>query len=116
MRDAVVSLRSPIPLLVAGVGITLLVIALVTLPPRPPAPDPSQTETLTQAEVRAIVAKEMRSGEAALQVVNQSDVRFDDGTWYINVGDAHFHFSQRNRIVVADTNAAVQLQFREPPR
>jgi hypothetical protein len=112
MRDAVVSLRSPLPLLVAGVGVTLLVIAAVTLPPRPPAPDPSQTETLTQQEARSIVAREMRSGDAAVQILSQSNVRFDDGTWYITVGDAQFHFSQRNRIVVADSQAAVQLQYR----
>jgi hypothetical protein len=114
MRDAVVSLRSPLPLLVAGLGAALLVIAIVTLPPRPPAPDPSQTETLTQQEVRSIVAHEMRSGEAATQVVNQANVRFDDGTWYLSVGDAQFHFSQRNRVVVADNPPAVQLQYRDP--
>src|SRR6267378_4116694 len=102
MRDAVVSLRSPLPLLVAGVGVAVLVIAVVTLPPRPPAPDPSQTETLTQQEARSIVAHEMRSGEAAVQILNQGNIRFDDGTWYISVGEAQFHFSQRNRIVVAD--------------
>lgn len=114
MRDAVVSLRSPLPLLVAGVGAALLVIAIVTLPPRPPAPDPSQTETLTQQEARSIVAREMRSGEAATQIVNQASVRFDDGTWFLSVGDAQFHFSQRNRVVVADNQAAVQLQYRDP--
>jgi hypothetical protein len=114
MRDAVVSLRSPLPLLVAGIGVALLMIAIVTLPPRPPAPDPSQTETLSQQEARSIVAREMRSGEAATQIVNQANVRFDDGTWYLSLGDAQFHFSQRNRVVVADTQAAVQLQYRDP--
>jgi len=112
MRDTVVSLRSPLPLLVAGVGVTLLVIALFTLPPRPPAPDLSQIETLTQAEARTIVAGEMRSNEAAVQVLNQGNLRFDDGTWYLSVGEAQFHFSQRNRIVVADNPAAIQLQYR----
>ena len=116
MRDTVVSLRSPLPLLVAGLGAALLVIALATLPLRPPPPDPSQTEMLTQQEVRSIVAREMRSGEAAAQVFNQATVRFDDGTWYLSVGDAQFHFSQRNRIVVADNQAAVQFQFRDPSR
>ncbi len=116
MRDAVVSLRSPLPLLVAGLGITLLVIAVVTLPPRPPGPDPSQTETLTHAEARSMVAREMRSGEAARRIVNEGRVRFDDGTWYIDVGEATFHFSQRNRVVVADNAAAVQLQYRDPGR
>src|SRR5690349_8858276 len=112
MRDTVVSLRSPLPLLVAGVGVTLLVIALFTLPPRPPAPDLSQIETLTQAEARTIVANEMRSNDAAVQVLDQGNLRFDDGTWYLSVGEAQFHFSQRNRIVVADNQAAVQLQYR----
>src|SRR4029078_4295306 len=108
MRDTVVSLRSPLPLIVAGIGITVLVIALVTLPPRPPAPDLSQIETLTQQEAKSVVAKEMRSSTAAVQVINQGNIRFDDGTWYLTVGDAQFHFSQRNRIVVADNDAAVQ--------
>jgi hypothetical protein len=116
MRDAVVSLRSPLPLLVAGVGVTLLVIAAVTLPPRPAQPDLSQIETLTQQEARAIVAHEMRSGDAAAQILDQSTIRFEDGTWYLSLGDAQFHFSQRNRIVVADTQAAIDLQYREPPR
>jgi hypothetical protein len=116
MRDAVVSLRSPLPLLVAGVGVTLLVIAVATLPPRPAQPDLSQIETLTQLEARAIVAREMRSGDAAAQILNQSTIRFDDGTWYLSLGEAQFHFSQRNRIVVADNPAAVQLQYRDPPR
>jgi hypothetical protein len=115
MRDTVVSLRSPLPLLVAGVGVTLLVIAVVTLPPRPPTIDPLATETLTHQEARAIVAKEMRSGDAAVQIINQGTVRFDDGTWFISVGEAQFHFSQRNRVVVADNQAAVQFQFRDPP-
>jgi len=113
VREAVVSLRSPLPLLVAGVGAALLVIAVVTLPERQ-APPPTQTENLSQQEVRAIVAHEMRSGGAAAQVVNRSNVRFDDGTWYVNVGDAQFHFTQRNRIVVADNDAAVQFQYRGP--
>jgi hypothetical protein len=116
MRDTVVSLRSPLPLLVAGVGMAILVIAIVTLPPRPAQPDLSQIETLTQQEAKTVVAHEMRSGAAAAQVLNQSAIRFDDGTWYLNVGDAHFHFSQRNRIVVADNDAAIRLQYREAPR
>ena len=43
--------------------------------------------------------------------MNESQVRFDDGTWYVSVGNAHFRFSQRNRIVVADDPPAVQLQY-----
>jgi hypothetical protein len=106
-----VSLRSPLPLMVAGVGAAILVIAVVTLPPRPAPPDPAQTALLSEAEVRSLVAHEMRSGAAAAQVINESQVRFDDGTWYLSVGNAHFHFSQRNRIVVADDPPAVQLQY-----
>jgi hypothetical protein len=111
LANPLVSLRSPLPLIVAGVGVALLVIAVVTLPPRPAGPDPSQTATLSDSEVRTLVAHEMRSGEAAARVMREAQVRFDDGTWYISVGDAHFHFSQRNRIVVADDPPAIQLQY-----
>src|SRR3954454_7387108 len=112
-RDAnpLVSLRSPLPLMVAGVGAAILLIAVVTLKPQPGAPDPTQTAMLSEAEVRSIVAHEMRSGDAAARVINDSQVHFDDGTWSVSVGGAHFHFSQRNRIVVPDDPAAVQLQY-----
>jgi hypothetical protein len=114
VSQPLVSLRSPLPLLVAGIGVTILVIALVTLPPRAPAPDPTQTETLSHQEVLTLVATQMRSGDAANQVMSQGDVRFEDGTWTITVGQAQFHFSQRNRIVVPDNPPAAQLEFREP--
>ena len=110
-----VSLRSPFPLMVAAAGVTILVIALATLPGRPAPGDPSQTATLSEAEVKTLVAHEMRSGDAAARVLTDAQVRFDDGTWYITVGGAHFHFSQRNRIVVADDPPAVQLQYRSTP-
>ena len=112
-RDAnpLVSLRSPLPLIVAGVGVAILVIAVVTLPPRPPAPDPAQTATLSDAEVRSLVAHDMRSSQSAARVMAESQVRFEDGTWYVSVGNAHFRLSQRNRIVVADDPPAVQLQY-----
>lgn len=97
--------------MVAGVGAAILVIAVVTLPPRAPAIDPLQTQQLTESEVRTLVAHDMRSGAAAARVMTDSQLRFDDGTWYVSVGNAHFHFSQRNRIVVADDAAAVQLQY-----
>jgi hypothetical protein len=112
MAHPLVSLRSPLPLLVAGIGVAILVIAVVTLPPRPAPPDPSQTPTLADNEAVTLVAHEMRSGDAAARVIGEGQVRFDDGTWYVSVGNAHFHFSQRNRIVVADDQAAVQLQYR----
>ena len=47
----------------------------------------------------------------AARVMSEGRTRFDDGTWYINVGGAHFHFTQRNRIVVAEDPPAVQLQY-----
>jgi hypothetical protein len=112
-RDAshpLVSLRSPVPLIVAGIGITLLVIAVVTLPPRP-TPEPAQTANLSDAEALTLVAHDMRSAEAAARVMNEGQARFDDGTWYITVGGAHFHFTQRNRIVVAEDQAAIQLEY-----
>src|ERR671936_1179041 len=85
-----VSLRSPLPLMVAGVGVALLVIAAVTLPPRPAAPE-SQTANLSDAEALTIVAHDMRSADAATRVMNEGRTRFDDGTWYVSVGGAHFH-------------------------
>lgn len=115
MTHPLVSLRSPLPLMVAAIGITVLVIAVVTLPPRPSAPDPAQTATLAEAEVLSLVAHDMRSGDAAAQVMANGQVRFDDGTWYISVSGAHFHFSQRNRIIVADDAPAIQLQYRAGP-
>jgi hypothetical protein len=115
MRDAarpLVSLRSPLPLMVAGIGVAVLVIAVVTLPARPTAPDPSQTATLGDSEALTLVAHEMRSGAAAARVLNDGQARFSDGTWYISVGGAHFHFTQRNRIIVADDPQAIELQYK----
>lgn len=112
-RDAshpLVSLRSPLPLMVAGIGVALLVIAAVTLPPRP-TPEPTQTPSLSEAEALTIVAHEMRSANAAARVMSEGQTRFEDGSWYISVGGAHFHFTQRNRIVVAEDQAAVQLEY-----
>src|SRR5947209_5956423 len=112
MTNPLVSLRSPLPLIVAGVGIALLVIAVVTLPPRPSVSAPDTAPTLGDAEVLSLVAHEMRSGEAAARVLADGQTRFDDGTWYISVGGAHFHFSQRNRIVVPEDPPAIDLQYR----
>src|SRR5262252_8793536 len=88
--NPLVSLRSPLPLIVAGIGVTLLVIALATLPFRPP-PEPVQTATLSDSEALTTVANEMRSGASATRVMTDGTTRFDDGTWYITVGNAHFH-------------------------
>lgn len=108
--NPLVSLRSPLPLIVAGIGVTLLVIAVVALPPRP-QPEPAQTANLSNAEALTLVAHEMRSSQAAQRVMDLGQVRFDDGTWYVSLGDAQFHFSQRNRIVVAENDAAIQLEY-----
>ena len=96
--------------MVAGIGVALLVIAAVTLPPRPAAPEP-QTANLSDAEALTLVAHEMRSSEAVARVMSQGQTRFDDGTWYVTVGGAHFHFTQRNRIVVAEDPPAIQLEY-----
>lgn len=113
-RDAanpLVSLRSPLPLIVAAIGVTLLVIAAMTLPPRPSPDAALKTPTLSDAEALTIIAHEMRSGAAAARVMSEGQTRFDDGTWYVNVGGAHFHFSQRNRVVVAEDAPAIQLEY-----
>jgi hypothetical protein len=114
MRDAahpLVSLRSPLPLMVAGIGAAILVIAVVTLPPRPAPPDAAEIQTLSQDEVLSLVAHEMRSSDAAARVLTQGQVRFNDGSWFVSVEGAHFHLSQRNRIVVPDDPPAIQLQY-----
>ncbi len=108
--NPLVSLRSPLPLIVAGIGVTLLVIAAVTLPPRP-APEATQTASLSDSEALTIVAHEMRSNASASKVMTDGQARFNDGTWYISVANAHFHFTQRNRIVVAEDQSAVQLEY-----
>ena len=97
-------------MIVAAIGVTLLVIAVVTLPPRA-APEPTQTASLSDAEALTLVAHEMRSAPAAARVMNEGQTRFDDGTWYVSVAGAHFHFTQRNRIVVAEDPPAVQLEY-----
>jgi hypothetical protein len=109
-----VSLRSPLPLMVAGIGVTLLVIALATLPFRP-QPEAVQTPTLSDSEALTVVAQQVRSSASAQRVMTEGQTRFDDGTWYINVGNAHFHFTQRNRLVVAEDDPAIQLEFGGAP-
>jgi hypothetical protein len=112
-RDVpLVSLRSPLPLIVAGIGVTLLVIALATLPFRP-QPEPVQSPTLSESEALTIAAQQMRTGAAATRVMTDGQTRFNDGTWYISVGNAHFHFSQRNRLVVAEDPPAIELEYAE---
>ena len=108
-----VSLRSPLPLIVAGVGVTLVVIAAVTLPPRP-STDSTQAANLADAEALSIVAHEMRSSGAAARVMSEGEPHFNDGTWYVSIGNAHFHFTQRNRIVVPEDESAIQLEYANP--
>jgi hypothetical protein len=102
-----------VPLIGAGIGLTLLVIAVATLPARPTA-TPAERPTLSEAEALTIVAHEMRAGDAAARVMTEGQTRFDDGTWHITVRGAHFHFSQRNRIVVAEDLPATQLEYAAP--
>jgi hypothetical protein len=109
--EQVISLRSPLPLIVAGVVVTLAVVALVSWWPRPAPTDPYGAKMMSDQEAVALVVSGMRSGDAAARALNEANVRFEDGSWYISVGDAQFHFSQRNRIVVADNAAAVELQY-----
>ena len=109
-----VSLRSPLPLMVAGIGVTLLVIAVATLPFRPP-PEQPQAPTLSDAEALTIVAQQMRTGASATRIMSEGQPRFNDGTWYVSVGNAHFHFTQRNRLVVAEDPPAIDLEYSEAP-
>jgi len=109
--DGVISLRSPLPLIVAGVLVALAVMALVSWWPRPAPTDPYGAKMMSDQEAVALVVGGMRTADAATQALNQASVRFEDGTWYISVGDAQYHFSQRNRIVVADNAAAIDLQY-----
>ena len=105
------SLGSPLPLIVAGVCVALAVIALVSWWPRPAPTDPYGARMMSDQEAIALVAADIRDGGVAAQALSQASVRFADGSWYITTGDAQFHFSQRNRIVVADNPAAIALQY-----
>jgi hypothetical protein len=117
MRSAspFISLRSPLPLLVIAGCAALLVVAAVALATQPSSAVQSKTPTLGDREALAIVATAVRSGDAAAAVMNEGQARFDDGSWYITVGSAQLHFSQRNRIVVADNDAAINLMVRGAP-
>ncbi len=108
--------RSPIPLLMGGIIVALLLVLIVALPARQPATDPTTLTTYTEQEALTVVAEKMRSGDAARQVVGQGHAQFDQGAWRISVGDAQFHFTARNRIVVADNDAAMALMYRDPGR
>ena len=114
-------IRSPLPLLAGGIAVALLVIALATLPARQRVgPDPSQRETLSEREALTLVAREMRSGEAAIRVLTEGQARFDDGSWFVQVGEARFRLSELNRIVWEENDAARALRYQDeraaPPR
>lgn len=108
--------RTPIPLLIAGLVLAALLIALVALPQRQVGPDPASLETLNQREAIALVAREIRSGPAAARAAAEGTARFEDGSWYVSVGEAQFRFSERNKIVLAENAAARALQFGESAR
>jgi hypothetical protein len=103
-------LRSPLPLLLAGVILALALIVLAQNARQAPVEQTNQT-TLSDREALTVVAEKMRSGEAAQQVVNQGQAVYADGAWHVTVGDAQFHFSSRNRVVVPDNSAAAKLEF-----
>jgi hypothetical protein len=103
-------IRSPLPLLLVGVILALVLIVLAQSV-RQPAPEPTNQTTLSDREALTLVAEKMRSGEAAQRVLNQGQATFEDGAWRITVGDAQFHFSARNRVVVPDNAAATALEF-----
>lgn len=108
--------RTPLPLLMGGIIAALLLILLVALPQRTPAPDPGQQTTFSDQEALVFAAQQVRAGDVARQIVATGTARFEEGAWQIAVGDARFHFSARNRILVPDNEAARTLQFRDPPR
>lgn len=66
---------------------------------------------LNEREAIAIVAHEMRSGKAAMRVTDEGRATYEDGSWYVTVGDARFRFSERNRIVLPENAAARTLQY-----
>jgi hypothetical protein len=103
-------IRSPLPLLLVGVILALILIVLAQAARQTPAPGTNQT-TLSDREALTMVAEKMRSGQAAEQVLSQGQARFEDGAWLVTVGDAQFHFSIRNQVVVPDNLAAAQLEF-----
>lgn len=105
------SLRSPLPLLLVGLVGAALLIAVVSFRFAPQAPSGETLPNLSTREALTLVAEKMRSGTAAEKVLTEGSASFRDGAWYITVGDAQFHFTTRHEIVVADNQAAQQLEF-----
>jgi hypothetical protein len=113
---SLLTLRSPIPLLAAGIVAALLLIAFAALAARRDGPDPSKLEMLNEQETIALVAKEMRSSEAALRVATEGKAHFvEDVGWNVTVGDARFLFNDRDRILLPQNDAAREMQFRAAP-
>lgn len=105
--------RTPLPLLAGGLALALLLIIAVALAPRA-TPDPNAPQGLNAREAIALVAREMRSGQTAAEVVATGEARFEDGSWFVSVGGARFRFSERNRIVLAENAEARALQYLQP--
>jgi hypothetical protein len=91
--------------------VALLLIIGATLPQRQTGPDPSKAETISEQEAVTLVAHDMRSSQAAIQVAAQGTARYEDGSWFVTVGDAHFRFSERNRIVLPLDAQARELEY-----
>jgi len=102
-------------MLTVGVAVALVLIGAVTLLQRAAEPDPTianvKVATISPTEALTIVAQSVRSSAAAEQVLSQGQARFADGAWDVTVGEAQFHFTQRNRIVIAQNQAAVELTY-----
>jgi hypothetical protein len=94
-----------------GLGVALLIVAAGWVQRGVVETIPSKTPQLGPDEILAIVAHDMRSSAAAAEVLQRGQASFDDGTWYVSVGDAHFRVSQRNRVVVPGNPAAIEPQF-----
>lgn len=105
--------RTPLPLLAGGLALALLLILAVALAPRV-APDPNAPQGLNAREAISLVAREMRSGQAAAEVLAAGEARFEDGSWFVLVSGARFRFSERNRIVLAENAEARALQYLQP--
>lgn len=99
-----------------GIIVALLLVLIVALPARPAPVDPSTQTTYTEQEALTFVADTARSGDAARTILTQGHAVFSEGAWHVTVGDAQIHFTARNRIVVADNDAAMTLLYHDPGR
>ena len=115
MRISILQPRSPIPVIGAGVLATLVIVAVAMYVRASADATRIKTALFAPDEIVSTVARDMRSTDAAEQVLNEGKADFEDGTWYITVGGAQFRMSQRTRIVVPDNAAAVDLEFVDRP-